>query len=322
MAAGEQDLSAPFKLTWINIAGIALVSAVYFADIFLKAREKCFWFDELFTVYLCRLPSFSALWTAVLRGADFNPPLFYLLTCGAQRIFGDGLIATRLPATVGVWVFGICLLLFVSRRAGMACGFIAGLFPFFTLAQYYAYDARAHGITLGWCGLALLCWQKTEDGRAKYLWLTGFGLSLLGALLTHVYALYLLAPFVVVELYNLLNREQPNWGIVWATLLASLPVIWLIYLPLFRIYRVNVPTTFEAASHDTVQHFLEDVIGPAIVVLLLSLLITALDGVRQVQRAYATARIPKREIVLGRRFRLHSYAWFDRMQDQPWPVHR
>jgi hypothetical protein len=42
-----------------------------------------------------------------------------------------------------------------------------------------------------------------------------------------------LAPFLVVELYDLLNRGQPNRGVVWATLLASLPVIWLIYLPLF-----------------------------------------------------------------------------------------
>ena len=156
-----------YKLSWGAIAGIALFSVLYFADIFLKASRKCFWFDELFTTYLCRLPSFKATWTAVQHGADFNPPMLYLLTRGAQWLFGEGLIATRLPAMVGFWVFSVCLFLFVSRRAGVVSGFIAGMFPFFTLAQYYAYEARAHGIVLGWCGLTsdLLAEERGRQGK-------------------------------------------------------------------------------------------------------------------------------------------------------------
>jgi hypothetical protein len=146
MAASEQKSSGPFKLTRIHFAGIAFVSIVYFADIFLKAKEKCYWFDELCTVYLCRLPNFKMLWTAVLHGADFNPPLFYLLIRGARRLFGQGLIATRSPATIGVWLFGLCLFFFVSRHTDAISGFIAGVFPFFTLAQLsnpYAVQAIA-----------------------------------------------------------------------------------------------------------------------------------------------------------------------------------
>ena len=127
----ESSSLGSFKLSRFSIAGIATVSAVYFADIFLKASQKCFWFDELFVVYLCRLPSFRDTWTAVVHGADFNPPLFYLMTRGAQRLFGEGLIATRLPEIVGVWLFCMCLFLFVARRAGVISGFIAGAFPFY-----------------------------------------------------------------------------------------------------------------------------------------------------------------------------------------------
>jgi hypothetical protein len=65
------------------------------------------------------LPSFRGTWAAVLNGADVNPPSRYLLTRTAQWLFGDGLIATRLPAIMGCWLFGICLFLFVSRRVGM-----------------------------------------------------------------------------------------------------------------------------------------------------------------------------------------------------------
>ena len=234
MAADEEnDPVSSRQLTWKTVAGIALVSAVYFADIFLKASRKCFWLDELFTTSLSRLPDFKSTWAAVLSGADFNPPLLYLLTRGAQRFFGEGLIPTRLPAMVGVWLFGVCLFLFVSRRAGVISGFIAGTFPFFTLAQYYAYEARAHGIVLGWSGLTLVCWQRSAEGQARNLWLAGFWLCLLGALLTHVYAVYLLFPFGLVELYNLF-RGRPSVGNVAALVSAPVLVTVAVYLPLFR----------------------------------------------------------------------------------------
>jgi len=300
MAAIEDNASPRvYKLAPSTILGVILVSVVYFADIFLKASHKCFWFDELFTTYLCRLPNFSTTWAAVTHGADFNPPLLYLLTHFVQWLFGEGLIATRLPATVGVWLFGVCLFLFVARRAGALAGFIAGAFPFFTLAQYYAYEARAHGIVLGWCGLTLICWQRNAEGRGKYLWLAGFGLCLAGALLTHVYAVYLLVPFALVEFYEVLRARRPNWSIVGVMLLALVSVTVAVYLPLFRVYRMTVPSTFRPGSHDIVQRFLVNAIGPAMVILLLALFLLALDGVRRVQHANSPPFIPGREILLA-----------------------
>lgn len=282
------------------MAGVALFSVLYFADIFLKASRKCFWFDELFTTYLCRLPSFKATWTAVLHGADFNPPMLYLLTRSAQRLFGEGLIATRLPAMVGFWVFSVCLFLFVSRRAGVVSGFISGMFPFFTLAQYYAYEARAHAIVLGWSGLTLVCWQRSgeEQAKSKYLWLAGFGLCLLGALLTHVYAVYLILPFAIVELYNFVHRG-PNWGILSTMASVFISVVLIVYLPLFRMYRASVPSSFRGSSHDLLERFLENTLGPALIVLLLSVFLFALDAVRPIRLAEVTTRIPKREMLVA-----------------------
>jgi hypothetical protein len=259
-----------------------------------------FWFDELFTIYLCRLPSFKATWTAVLHGADFNPPVLYLLTRGSHWLFGEGLIVTRLPAMVGFWVFSVCLFLFVSRRAGVVSGFISGMFPFFTLAQYYAYEARSLAIVLGWCGVTLVCWQRTaeERGKSNYLWLAGFGVCLLGALLTHVYAVYLILPFALVELYNFIHR-RPNWGILATMASAFIFVVLIVYLPLFRMYRASVPSSFRGSSHDLLELFLENTLSPAIFVLLLSLFLFALDAVRPIRPANLTTRIPKREMLVA-----------------------
>jgi hypothetical protein len=296
---GPSSSPGSFKLSRLAIVGIAVVSAVYFADIFLKASRKCFWFDELFTFYLCRLPSFGNTWTAVTHGADFNPPLFYLLTRAAQRFFGDGLIATRLPSTIGVWLFCICLFLFVGRRTGWVPGFVAGAFPFFTLVQYYAYEARAHGIVLGWCGLALVCWQRCLEPRAKHLWLVGFGVSLLGGLLTHVYALYLLVPFSMVELYSLLHKERARWDIIAILALAPACVIFAVYLPLFREYRASTPASFFPASHDLIQRFLVNAIGPAMIILILWLLLSVRDEGRNGGQSNTSATIPRREILVA-----------------------
>jgi hypothetical protein len=283
--------------TWTTALGIAVVSLVYFCYVFLRASQKPFSFDELFTVYLCRLPDFKSTWTAVAHGADFNPPLFYLLTRGAQRLFGEGLIATRLPAMVCVWLFGICLFLFVGRRAGRLGGCIAGLFPFFTSAQYYAYDARPHGITLGWCGLALVCWQRTAKERSRHLWLAGFALSLVGATMTHVYAIYLLVPFALVELFGLLfKKRRVNWGIV-STIALTLALAIGVYLPMVRAFWSMLPGG-SFAVQSALPLFFVNLLGSANVVLLLAIGLFALGLKAPAEAAAGTARLPEREVVL------------------------
>ncbi len=48
-----------------TVLGTLLLSLVYFADIMWRSSRKPFWFDELFTVYLCRLPSLKSTWIEV-----------------------------------------------------------------------------------------------------------------------------------------------------------------------------------------------------------------------------------------------------------------
>ena len=295
----ESEQVHSLKLGWGGIAGIALFSVLYFADVCFKASHKCFWFDELFTVFLCRLPDFKSVWLAVAHGADFNPPLFYLLERGSRTLFGQGLVATRLPSMIGVWLFCICLVLFVARRAGVICGLIAGAFPFFTLIQYYAYEARAHGIVLGWYGLALFCWQQRRVQERRYLWLAAFGLSVTAALLTHVYAVYLLFPFVLVELYNLINRNRPDWSILAVLAMAFASVTVAVYLPLVRNYRASIPSNFYSASHFVLEQFFLNVVGPASAILILWLLLAAWNRPSPGSSAEVLPLFPREEVVLA-----------------------
>ncbi len=273
---------------WSRItATIALlsISLLYFADVLLRASLKSFWFDELFTVYLCRLPSFHDTWTAVLHGCDFNPPLFYLLTRGCEWAFGEGVIATRLPAIVGVWIFGVCLYAFIARRLGRLCGAIAGLAPMFTLVHYYASEARSHGAVLGCCGLMLLCWQRAREGPENRLgglhpWAVGLSLSWLAALLIHVYAVYLVVPFLLIEVGNFLGRKRVHLATC-AAMLWPVAAVAHLYREMTRAYQ----SLLGGRSHviqpvDTLQGHITAVYAPGLVLLLifLCLLVSRADS--------------------------------------------
>jgi hypothetical protein len=67
-------------LTLHQYAFLLLASLGYFAITFYRAERRLFWFDEIFTRYIARLPDLASIWSACIHGVDFNPPMLYLLT--------------------------------------------------------------------------------------------------------------------------------------------------------------------------------------------------------------------------------------------------
>ena len=280
-------------------------SVFYFADVCLRASEKYFWFDELGTVYQCRL-SLHGLWHALRAGFDFNPPLLYLLTKIANDLFGEGLIVTRLPEIIGFWIFCLCLFRFVSKRAGPIAGFAAMAIPVFTGAFYYAYDARPHGLVLAFCGLALVCWQESLERRRERIWLAGFSIALFAAFMTHCYAITLAAPFAVAELVKSLGARRIE-SRRWIALATPVLLAGVIYVPLLRAYHATVGDTgflnFSPLRWTQIGTFYNFLLAPCILIVLLVLLLLTLnatDGIRYTREAKRqTANSVFLEIVLA-----------------------
>jgi hypothetical protein len=257
------------------------VSLFYFADIFLRASEKFFWYDELFTVYFARLPSTQALWHALGIGIDFNPPFFYWLTRAGNSLFGEGPVVTRLPEILGFWLLSLCLFRFVQRRAGVLAGLVAMLFPMLTQAYYYAYEARPHGVVLGFCGLAIVCWQSAMDQtKRRSLWLTGFGTALFGAFMMHCFALTLLAPFVLVELYRTWPRRRFDWP-VWFSMAIPTFLAGLLYIALLHsFHKLSTKTNFGEIAKPGWQQVLycfQFLLEPCLVIIFGALLVFAAE---------------------------------------------
>lgn len=53
---------------------ILIFSIAYAFETCYFASRKLFWFDELFTVYISRLPDLASIWHALSEGVDANPP--------------------------------------------------------------------------------------------------------------------------------------------------------------------------------------------------------------------------------------------------------
>jgi 4-amino-4-deoxy-L-arabinose transferase-like glycosyltransferase len=238
----------------LQLLVIAIFSVFYFVGTYLRASEKYFWYDELFTLYICRLPSFHASWTAVLHGADFNPPLFYALTRLSNFVVGEGLVGTRLPAIIGFWIFSLCLFRFVKRESGLLAGFVAMTFPLFTFAYNYAYEARPPGIVLCFCGLALIFWQLMQERPSEARWLILFGLSLGAAFLSHCYAVTLIAPFAIAEAFSTFHSHRLRWG-PWAAMIAPIIASIIVIVPLLQSYnRIVQGTSWAQGTVATFGH--------------------------------------------------------------------
>jgi hypothetical protein len=212
---------------------IILFTIAYLFQTCYFAHRKLFWFDELFTVYISRLPDLSSMWHVLSEGVDFNPPLVYALTRVSVLLLGEGQVTVRLPAIVGFGVFCLCLFRFVSIRSSILGGYVSMLFPLVTGAYWYAYEARPYGALLGFCGVALICWQgATMQSERRWFWLTGLAGALACAMLIHSYAVLLFLPIGFGELARSVRLRRVDWP-VWVAIIvpsaAMLPSLTLLH---------------------------------------------------------------------------------------------
>jgi hypothetical protein len=230
---------------------LTLATIAYFAETCYRAHRRMFWYDEIFTFYISRLPDVRSMWTACLHGADFNPPLFYLLTHWSQNLFGATELGTRMPEIVGFWIFCLCLYRFVTTRISAVAGFIALLYPLTTRAYWYAYEARPHGLVIGLFGIALICWQSLANGSRRRLpLLAGLAASLACASLCHGYAFLLFIALGLGELFRTLLNRRIDFGIWCALILAAIVEI-AVALPLLHSVHSNIDPAAMAGMHNS-----------------------------------------------------------------------
>ena len=237
---------------------LLLFAAVYFTGFGLIASKGVISNDELFTLYISRLPRFRDVWAALATGAEQTPPLFYAISRADIHLFGTSGLALRLPELLAFALMCLCLFHIVARRTSAVYGFLAMLFALMTNAFNFALEARAYALVLAFSAFALLCWLWAVEARHRVLALVGLAVSLAAAISCHYYSVLSLFPIGMGELARSFRRKQIDVG-VWLSLVLSLSPL-LAFLHLMESARKYAPH-FWAKPHWSsmayfYQHFL------------------------------------------------------------------
>ncbi|HWG09495.1 MAG TPA: glycosyltransferase family 39 protein [Solirubrobacteraceae bacterium] len=207
---------------WPLAALIVLAAALRLATL----TQQGFWYDEAFTPVHVLHAGLGATLKSVVH-TENTPPLWYLLAWADARLFGDGALALRLPSALAgiatvpvVWAIGQEL---SGRRAALIGAALVAVNPLFV---WYSQEARAYGLFVLFSALAMLCFARLlrapSGGRAA-----AFAVSGALALLTHYFAVFLLAPMALWLLLDQRSRKAalPAIGALALVGLALVPLI-------------------------------------------------------------------------------------------------
>lgn len=201
--------------------GIAiLLSVLLFVCLLsiLSAVSQPFWFDEVTTILLCRLPNAGAIWSALADGADSNPPLFHLVERFSRALVGSDHLGYRLPAILGFLITASSIYFFLSRRVSRLAALAGMGFVLCSALTGFVTEARPYALMMGCVALAILSWQRIEDSK---LYALATAAALAAALSLHYYAVLVWPVFCIAEssIWILKRRFR---AIAWAAIMAGL----------------------------------------------------------------------------------------------------
>lgn len=177
-----------------------LLAAIYLLTSVLIASHRLFWYDEIYTVAISRLPDVATIWKALAHSSDSQPPTYYMVVRIFEKLPIPREVAARLPSALAM-VAGMLITFDCARRLSDG---VHGLIAFSVLSCsalcYYGYEARPYALYFMLASLALWLWIHASD--ASKLSSVLFGVVIFLAVAVHYYAVLCLVPYAVWEVSN------------------------------------------------------------------------------------------------------------------------
>jgi len=162
----------------------------------LRAIAIPFWYDEIFTVMMCRLPSGAETWKALEQAADTSPPTYHAIARAARRIIPEDHLGYRLPSILAALGAMVSLYWFLVRRVDGLAALVGATFVLCTPLVYHASEARPYALMVCCVSGAAAAWQRIDQSR---LWSVLLAILLAGAVSSHYYASLAWPAFVLAE---------------------------------------------------------------------------------------------------------------------------
>jgi hypothetical protein len=205
------------------------------------AWTKAFWIDELLTIHVSSLRAPSAIWNALLVGADGMPLFYHWLTGQISLLPLDPHIAFRLLSILGYLMSMIGVYAFVGKRFGPILGLVAALLLALSPFKFYAIEARSYALLVGLLAIAAALWQRIEEGW----WFTlAFAVCLGLAVASHHLAIVTLVCFGGAEFIAAFLYRRLRWRVWISLIFATMPFFQS--LPLLLRYKIMFGAHFWA----------------------------------------------------------------------------
>jgi 4-amino-4-deoxy-L-arabinose transferase-like glycosyltransferase len=215
----------PDVRTILAFLAAIVLAAFYLATSIYVASNRLFWMDEIVTVDVAWLPQWGTILTALGHAADSLPPMYYWVVRFSGDMFGHSELAARLPSAVAM-VAGLLITFDCARRLTDGLhGLIALSLLGCSFLPYYGYEARSYAIYFMLSALGLWIWTCTRDDRVWPAVLFGVVLGL--AVAVHYYAVLLIVPYALLELYRWKPWQRPSAKLIAGILGAVVGVVLL-----------------------------------------------------------------------------------------------
>ncbi len=207
------------------IVAAALLGLFYLITSLLIAAHRVFWFDELFTLHIARLPGIATIWTALGNGVDALPPTYYMLVRAFDSLLGPAEIAARLPSAIAM-VVGLLAIFDCTRRLTDGLhGLIAFGVATCSFLPYYGYEARSYAIYFMLAAIAFWIW--VDDRLSARTQAVLFGGCFFIGVCFHYYFVMCLAPYFLWELLRWKPGQRPSAKLIGGIVGCIVPVLLL-----------------------------------------------------------------------------------------------
>lgn len=195
--SSRKDRRADALEHWSVMVALILV-AFYLASSLYIAAHRLFWYDEILTVHVARLPHWTTVWQAMAHAVDGMSPVYDMVVRASEKLFGQRETAARLPSALAM-VAGMLVTFDCARRLSNGVyGLMALAVLTCSMLPYYGYEARSYALYFLFSALSLWVWTCTPRDSKRAA--VAFGAVLFLAVSIHYYAFLILAPYAVWEL--------------------------------------------------------------------------------------------------------------------------
>ncbi len=224
--AQDEVIDSPKQsfLSGREIGGLAALLLVGLLIRLYNSSEPGLWLDELWSVYLTRLPIDQML--RLVAQVDLHPPLYYFVLRGLAPL-GQSEIILRLTSTIFDLLALLPLYWLARKLAGQRAAWLAcGFFTFSSLHVLYAQNVRMYTLlaTLLLCSYALFWRLVSEEKPPRWVYLAYFVVNLPALYLNNFAGLFVANQGLILLTAFRTRRNFWRMGLIWGGLIV-------LYLP-------------------------------------------------------------------------------------------